>query len=137
MRISDWSSDVCSSDLLLEPLGPDADDEAEQAECDRGQQQEGDHRHRMRDMQRYEQRGGREEDQHEHHRFGCRRADEAHHHLERRENGRAHVCTSVTTAHLVCGLMLEERRRHPTYTACHPTQPILLYNHQLSLPTYR
>ena len=44
---------------LLEALGPDADDEAEQAEGRRGQHQEGDHPQRVQDRDRHEQRGGR------------------------------------------------------------------------------
>src|SRR5436305_8804673 len=61
---------------LLETIGPDAEDETEQAEAHRGQYEERDHPERMCDMQWHEQPGGRECDQPKDDRLGRRRADE-------------------------------------------------------------
>src|SRR5688572_9574843 len=72
---------------LLEPLRPDADNEAEQAEGHGRQDQEGDHPERMRDLQRHEEEGGRQIDQSEDDRFGRRRADIAEHDLEHGNRG--------------------------------------------------
>src|ERR1044072_773699 len=73
---------------LLEILPPDADDEAEQAEGDRDQDQEGRHPQRMIDADRHEEGGGGKDDEAEHDRFGRRRADIADHRLERRDRRR-------------------------------------------------
>ena len=56
-------------------LGPNADDEAKQAERDRGQRQEGDHPKGMVDAHRHEQRRGRENDEPDADRLGRRGAD--------------------------------------------------------------
>src|SRR3546814_6700003 len=101
MRISDWSSDVCSSDLaavglllLDEHRGRAADLAVEEAgkRPFAGRPQAG--------GTRLAQRHG--ELRHP----GRRRA------LARRigkEIGRAHVCTPVANAHLVCRLLLEKK----------------------------
>src|SRR3546814_6222636 len=96
MRISDWSSDVCSSDLigdeqrdhlqLLEALRPDADDEAEQAEGHRHQQHETGHQQRMRDLDIDEQMRGRKDDRADDDRLGRRGADIGDHHFRSEEH---------------------------------------------------
>ena len=73
---------------LLEAVGPQPENKAEQAETDRGQQQKGEHPERMLDMQRHEQKRRRQDDQPENDRFGRRRADIAEHDLERRHRRR-------------------------------------------------
>src|SRR5579872_5271164 len=67
---------------LFESVGPDADDEAEQAEGDRRQDQEREHQERMMNVQRHEQARGCENYQTEHDRFGGGCADIAEHDFE-------------------------------------------------------
>ena len=76
---------------LLEALGPQPDDEAEQAEGRRGQDQERQHPDRMRDLDRHEQAGGGEDDEAEDDRLGGGRADIAEHDLERRYRRRQNL----------------------------------------------
>src|SRR3546814_1448505 len=102
MRISDWSSDVCSSDLF--PV------EAAFMPC----MMHGLVRKRgivvVGGMERFKSRhldivvagvviGLRSADAN-----GC--VDAREHHFKLNEIGRAHVCTPVTNAHLVCRLLL-------------------------------
>src|SRR3546814_1633334 len=74
MRISDWSSDVCSSDLreydFIKHLSPES-------------------RH-MRFLAQINEPGAAM--------------------LDQLKIGRAHVCTPVTNAHLVCRLLLEKKK---------------------------
>src|SRR3546814_10357012 len=108
MRISDWSSDVCSSDLH----GPLAGHTMVRAEnrrfpgCFSGAAGEavdldrGDPALHMEQAHRRWRRvepGGL-------HRLGAGQRDEL---VD--EIGRAHVCTPVTNAHLVCRLLLEKK----------------------------
>src|SRR3954452_19040271 len=73
---------------LLEAVGPDADDEAEQAERHRRDDEEEGHPERMRDLQRHEQRRGRQNDEAEDDRLRRRRADIGEHDLEIRHRRR-------------------------------------------------
>ena len=73
---------------FLEAVGPQPENEAEQAEAERGQHQERQHPERMRDPDRHEQARGRQDDEAEHDRLGRRRADIAEHDLERRHRRR-------------------------------------------------
>ena len=70
---------------LLPVLRPDADDESEQAEGDGRQQHERDHPERVQDRDRHEERGRREDDEAQHHRFRGGGADVAEHDLEGRD----------------------------------------------------
>src|SRR2546430_785397 len=73
---------------LLEAVGPDADDEAEQAEGHCGQQEKHEHPGRMGDAQRHEQARRGEDDKPQDHRLGRGRADVARHDLEIRDRRR-------------------------------------------------
>src|SRR3546814_1965078 len=132
MRISDWSSDVCSSDL------PGFGDR------DRGVG--GAHRHR-RDALRLQRAVGAIDDEHGRPAVGCgaraipigdlkpgvvilaaedRRKDDragprpplvvAADDLAAAEIGRAHVCTPVTNAHLVCRLLPDNNNTSLSHT---------------------
>jgi hypothetical protein len=74
---------------LLEIVGPDPDDEAEQAEGHRREHQENHHPDGVGDLDRHEQVRRGQDDQGENRRFGRRRADIAYDDLHRR-NGRRH-----------------------------------------------
>src|SRR3546814_10243207 len=111
MRISDWSSDVCSSDLLAAAVQISA------CRHSRGTvrrpamtrwyvaqtQAQGEERARLnlerQGFRTYLPRYRRE-------RRHARRRDV--------EIGRAHVCTPVTNAHLVCRLLLETKKKNMT-----------------------
>ena len=69
----------------LEAIGDDADNEAEQAERHGREQQEGNHPERMRDAQRDEQTGRKQDDQPQDDRLGRGRADIAEHDLQVRD----------------------------------------------------
>src|SRR3546814_5049094 len=95
MRISDWSSDVCSSDL---PVRPDRPQHGFGLELGQdhvlGAEIPGPQQHRIAtDMA---------EGHHAQARIGARPAIQ--------QIGRAHVCTPVTNAHLVCRLLLEKKK---------------------------
>src|SRR3546814_3079072 len=102
MRISDWSSDVCSSDLAGEARVPVARDDLAPDDRDRrgtklrverlGQLERG---QRLFDVDMRAHRDGMN--------AGVG-APGAEHQI-----GRAHVCTPVTNAHLVCRLLLEKK----------------------------
>src|SRR3546814_1030004 len=108
MRISDWSSDVCSSDLnssyfrcSMTTLKPDdrhsgVCPKSTSASTDRDA---GEIRGRINDHSRFLPLGI------------------AVH--QRIQIGRAHVCTPVTNAHLVCRLMLE-KKKHTTLCNTNP-----------------
>src|SRR5438105_12794737 len=70
---------------LLEAIGPDADDEAKEAEGRRGENEEGEHPHRVGDAQRHEEGGGDEDDDAEDDRLRRRGADVADDDLEGRD----------------------------------------------------
>src|SRR3546814_4588963 len=102
MRISDWSSDVCSSDLILAQR---ADLDAQIAALDRlALAQRVDDRRRLfrRDGEADADiaAGGRED-----------LAVDADH-IAAHAIGRAHVGTPVTNAHLVCRRLLEKKKNH-------------------------
>ena len=102
---------------LFEALGPDADDEAEQAEGQAGQHQERQHDERMLDMERHEKGGGCEDDQAEHDRLGRRRADKADHHLHRGDGCRKQLVDRAgefgeINAHRGIGDALRQQREH-------------------------
>src|SRR6267154_3449175 len=67
---------------LLETVSPDADDEADEAECHRGQHEEEDHPEGMLDPERHQQRRRREDDEAEDDRLGRGRPDITHRDLE-------------------------------------------------------
>src|SRR6185437_9486526 len=73
---------------FLEAVRPDADDEAEQAEGDGGEQHEDHHPQRMGDVQGDEQNRGCEDDDGKDDGFCRRRADEAEHDFEKRHGRR-------------------------------------------------
>src|SRR3546814_10776841 len=89
MRISDWSSDVCSSDLAGRPGGRRA----------RHQRPRGPDQRRSRRADPVGQC------------LGC--VDRGNHRGQElyQEIGRAHVRTPVTNAHLVCSLLLEKKKK--------------------------
>src|SRR3546814_4313692 len=97
MRISDWSSDVCSSDLLI----------AEQARHLVGVEVIAVAVAGAADISRpiigciaYRER------------FGDACGADARVGPDRNKLGRAHVCTPVTNEHLVCRLQLEKKKIH-------------------------
>src|SRR3546814_10538190 len=111
MRISDWSSDVCSSDLVLRiGLQP----HLVRYTCS--------HRH-SRDSCGTDQRIDLVLTETVHH-FGhentrCGTTAKGNHtqhenpqgfHLQEGQIGRAHVLTPVTNAHIVCRLLLEKKK---------------------------
>src|SRR3546814_6908571 len=98
MRISDWSSDVCSSDLSRQPLLSYAPVQRVAA----GEKLLGAHRGEPRGCAAPV------------HRLGARaRADApAGDQQTDPEIGRAHVLTPVTNAHLVCRLLLEKKNNN-------------------------
>jgi len=67
---------------LFEVLGPDADDEAEEAECDGGKDQEEQHQEGMLDREVHEQVGGDQDDQTQYQGLGGGGADVADHHFQ-------------------------------------------------------
>src|SRR5207253_5779492 len=67
---------------LFETVGPDADDEADETERYRREHEKENHPQRMRDSERHEQSGGRQDDETEDDRLGRSGADVAHHDLE-------------------------------------------------------
>ena len=73
---------------LLEAVGPDAEDEAQQAEGQRGQHQEAQHPHRMGDGEVDEQPRRAQHQQPEQDRLAGRGADIAEHDLQRRHRRR-------------------------------------------------
>ncbi len=73
---------------LLEAIGPDADDEADQAECHRCQHQEADHRQWVSHLQWHEQPRRGQDDQAEQDRLAGRRAHVAQHRLDPADRGR-------------------------------------------------
>src|SRR3546814_8401324 len=121
MRISDWSSDVCSSDL-----GGDA-----VADLDRhGFDDAASRLPQFLDMA--DHLAARVGDRHarfdrEHARAVCRAGSCGGKLTETaleaaREIGRAHVCTPVTNAHLVCRLLLAKKntqQTNPDHTTQH------------------
>src|SRR3546814_7433563 len=94
MRISDWSSDVCSSDLFCnafaQRIGDEGRDVATILE--------------MVALTRLECLIGSAAEM----RMALTQA--VHHARQRREVGRAHVSTPMTNAHLVCRLLLENKQ---------------------------
>src|SRR3546814_6516792 len=121
MRISDWSSDVCSSDLLLAEPEHDAGlgEDRRIAALDAFEQPQRGVVARAGANRRIEPRHGFEVvvidvgpriDDRRDRAFGLvaeiRRQD-----LDRRQIGRAHVRTPVTNAQLVCRLLLEKKKK--------------------------
>src|SRR3546814_8827310 len=92
MRISDWSSDVCSSDLFAMVRRRAVAAEIETAI--------GNHSFRATGITTYLKNGGTLETA----------ATMANHSSTRTKIGRAHVCTPVTNAHLVCRLLIEKKK---------------------------
>src|SRR3546814_10000393 len=143
MRISDWSSDVCSSDLVAAVPRSELPDDfrCRQERCNRPLPgQRGDEpRARTRFAVSGRLRGavsrrddGRYPDRRRRPPF-ARATGRIHPGPEGtyrtrdgtfsgRQIGRAHVCTPVTNAHLVCRLLLE------TKNTTHPAQPDTSYN---------
>src|SRR3546814_1845768 len=109
MRISDWSSDVCSSDLQACPAGHRGGDRA----GNRAQ-----HAPKCRKLQgtgNFKERAGKERGSREkpgevgEGRGSGLAAGAAAQRLG--QIGRAHVRTPVTNAHLVCRLLLEKKNK--------------------------
>src|SRR3546814_1313213 len=115
MRISDWSSDVCSSDLRAAPI------DRHMVKGNRLQHYAGQYRvpHRKAalhaigglDNRRTQSRPLIKADA-----INLER-ERRYHHLSARSGltgaekiGRAHVCTPVTNAHLICSLPLEKKK---------------------------
>src|SRR3546814_6765759 len=97
MRISDWSSDVCSSDLSFGHGGHRV-----HVQCTRQSKLEG-------DLVAYSLVLGRATDKDNAiHVLGAKLR--LGHGFTHRQIGRAHVCTPVTNAHLVCRLLLEKKK---------------------------
>src|SRR3546814_7995515 len=120
MRISDWSSDVCSSDLL----------ESQPASRVQGGFCAVPWRPPRRSASRLRlrlQRGGRKDS------WPAGRGERGpawrphrrrrpfEHHLARDQIGRAHVCTPVTNEQLVCRLLLEKKKDQITTRVTHTT----------------
>src|SRR3546814_10674790 len=122
MRISDWSSDVCSSDLRSAPPAHVRAAERERAPvesgCDRAASTCGVHgmaetkRAGSAALCRREVRRRSERDRSLQRRQGRGRLRHPRADLRRRsEIGRAHVCTPVTKAKLVCRLLLAKKKK--------------------------
>src|SRR3546814_7168309 len=111
MRISDWSSDVCSSDLvicLVAEIGPALRGDPDAVDIDDIQRIISDPRS-IGNVERIilsPQESVRAEIK-----FLCAAmgGDAFGHDGPEPEIGRAHVCTTVTNAHLVCRLLLEKK----------------------------
>src|SRR3546814_6811972 len=121
MRISDWSSDVCSSDLQLAAAVLVEEDDA-RIELARLREQE---------IERHGLSRTRRADDREIAEITLVKVEEIRHCRGRLEQGdriapmialalakcelmqigRAHVCTPVTNAHLVCRLLLEKQKK--------------------------
>src|SRR3546814_7696882 len=112
MRISDWSSDVCSSDLPRSARAPAGNPRHRHRKGQPPRLPQGQRRLRSRDSLPAGRRQGLRD-------LPARRPG----HAERRgeqsaEIGRAHVCTPVTNAHLVCRPLLEKKNK-TTHTYTH------------------
>src|SRR3546814_5656786 len=106
MRISDWSSDVCSSDLTRRTSSISTRRNA--ASCrSRGRLREGAESYAKDLGQRYSP--VRLMCSHPNGETWASRSGSIW------EIGRAHVCTPVTNAHLVCRLLLEKKKYNKRY----------------------
>src|SRR3546814_8282191 len=110
MRISDWSSDVCSSDLVQgQPIAAHLSWMRSQGytpdRCKIWLPHDGDTNDRVFDVS---YRSAFEDAGYEVEVIPNQGKGAASARLE--ESGRAHVCTPVTNAHLVCRLLLEKHK---------------------------
>src|SRR3546814_7763679 len=110
MRISDWSSDVCSSDLRDEQKGqvrPRSDMSSdEQCKTGKGRGEKADSAAREARFGRAMQSKAQRLEQRRCEPCSADRGGGEHDKI-----GRAHVCTPVTNAHLVCRLLLEKKKK--------------------------
>src|SRR3546814_3296912 len=111
MRISDWSSDVCSSDLgTVRTFRKETQDQLEQdlERIARGICDSQGATMTLRYERRYPALVNSEVE------TGIAAAAAARVVGEDKEIGRAHVCTPVTNAQLVCRLLLEKKKKETT-----------------------
>src|SRR3546814_6667525 len=117
MRISDWSSDVCSSDLLLQARRL-AGEAVELAVAGKDARRPSDRQAAQEAAQKVMGVGRKGEARciveppNAQTEMARDAALHRRHHLVKDKIGRAHVCTPVTNAHLVCRLMLEKKQKH-------------------------